>query len=446
MPEPTVSSSPPSSPQSSPPVSPPASTGRTTAALLADIADVGRDRTRGGYSRPVFSTAERDLLQWYTAELDRRGLRPSTDRNGIVWAWWNPNDRPLRDAVVTGSHLDSVPGGGAFDGPLGVASALHAFDLLRQRGVDPAVPLGLAVFPEEEGSRFGVACLGSRLLTGAIPAATALQLTDADGTTFADAARRAGLDPAGMGRDDDLLGRIGMFVELHVEQGRGLIDLDFPVAVGGSILGHGRWRVTVTGQGNHAGTTLLGDRRDPMLVAAQVVVATRACAAAHPGTRATVGRLQPTPGGTNVIASRVDLWLDVRHQDDAVTAAVVAEITGLATAAGAAEGCTVRVTPESVSPTVSFHQDLTDRLLLALPGAPRLDTGAGHDAGVLAAHVPSAMVFVRNPTGVSHSPDEFVEDADADQGAVALADALTALLTRRPDGPMPEPGAGTISA
>lgn len=232
-----------------------------------------------------------------------------------------------------------------------------------------------------------------------------------------------------MGRDDDLLGRIGAFVELHVEQGRGLIDLDFPVAVGASILGHGRWRVTVRGQGNHAGTTLLADRHDPMLVAAQVVVAVRDSAAAHPGTRATVGRLHPTPGGTNVIASRVELWLDVRHPDDDVTAAVVADITRRATVAAAAEGCELQVVPESVSPTVSFHAGLTDRLVRSLPGAPRLDTGAGHDAGVLAAHVPSAMVFVRNPTGVSHSPEEHVEDADADRGAVALADALAGLLT-----------------
>lgn len=163
-----------------------------TASLLAAIADTGRDPIRGGYTRPVFSTAERDLVQWYLAELDRRGLSATTDRNGIIWAWWNPHGRPLLDAVVTGSHLDSVPGGGAFDGPLGVASALGALDLLRERGIDPARPLGLAVFPEEEGSRFGVACLGSRLMTGAISAPQALRLTDADGVSFADAAPGGG--------------------------------------------------------------------------------------------------------------------------------------------------------------------------------------------------------------------------------------------------------------
>jgi beta-ureidopropionase / N-carbamoyl-L-amino-acid hydrolase len=400
-----------------------------TSDLLAAIAGTGRDATRGGYSRPVFSTAERDLVSWYEGELDRRGLSAETDRNGIVWAWWNPAGAPLEGSVVTGSHLDSVPGGGAFDGPLGVASALRAVDLLRERGVVPARPLGLAVFPEEEGSRFGVACLGSRLLTGAIAPERALALTDPDGNTFADVARRSGLAPEGFGRDDEVLARIGQFVELHVEQGRGLVDLDAPVAVASSIIGHGRWGFRFHGQGNHAGTTLIEDRRDPLLAASQLVVAVREVAAATPGTRATVGRLNPVPGGTNVIASRVDLWLDVRHPEDVVTRAVVAEITRRAHDLAAAEGCTVDVREESFGGTVDFDPALATRLTTALHGVPTLPTGAGHDAGVLAAHVPTAMLFTRNPTGVSHSPEEFCTDDDAELGSVALADVLADLLT-----------------
>ncbi|MEZ0491690.1 allantoate amidohydrolase [Kineococcus sp. TBRC 1896] len=405
-----------------------------TARLLAATVDTGRDRARGGYSRPVFSAAERELLEWYLAELRARGLEGTTDRNGVVWAWWNPAGLPLEGAVVTGSHLDSVPGGGAFDGPLGVVSALRALDLLRERGVDPARPLGLAVFPEEEGSRFGVACLGSRLLTGAVTPGRALALTDPDGNTFADVARGAGLDPAGFGRDDEALARIGCFVELHVEQGRGLVDLGAPVAVATSVIGHGRWRFTVRGEGNHAGTTLLADRRDPLLVAALVVAAARDVAAANPGTRATVGRLDPVPGGTNVIASRVDLWLDVRHPEDVVTAAVVAEVSRRAARLAAAEGCAVEVREESLSPTVDFDGALSRRLSGVLPTAPLLATGAGHDAGVLAGRVPTAMLFTRNPTGVSHAPGEFCTDEDAEAGSVALADVLADLLTGPPPG------------
>ena len=400
----------------------------SVAGLLAGIAGTGRDTTRGGYSRPVFSTAERDLLVWFTEQAQRRGLDVETDRNGVVWAWWNPTDLPLTGSVVTGSHLDSVPGGGAFDGPLGVASSLAALDHLRARGFTPARPLGIAVFPEEEGSRFGVACLGSRLLTGALAPERALALTDPEGTTFADAARAAGLDPRHVGRDGTALERIGVFLELHVEQGRGLIGLGAPVAVASSVLGHGRWRISVTGEGNHAGTTLLADRRDPVLAAAATVLAVRDVARRHEGARATVGRLVPVPGGTNVIASRVDAWLDVRHPDDAVTAAVVADITRRAQRAAAAEGCTATITEESFSPTAHFDAGLRERLREVLPGAPVLATGAGHDAAVLAGHVPTGMLFVRNPTGISHSPAEHVEDPDAEAGAVALADALQDLL------------------
>jgi beta-ureidopropionase / N-carbamoyl-L-amino-acid hydrolase len=401
----------------------------TVSGLLAEIADVGRDPARGGYTRPGWSSPETALREWFAAEAVRRGLDVAADRNGIVWAWWNPKGLPLRDAVLTGSHVDSVPGGGAFDGPLGVASALVAVDLLAERGVDPARPLAIAVFPEEEGSRFGVACLGSRLLSGTLDPARAAALTDPDGVTFAEAAAAHGLDPAHLGRDDEALSRIGTFVELHVEQGRGLADLGRPVAIGSSILGHGRWRLTVTGQGNHAGTTLMADRADPMVAAAGAVLAVREIARAEPDARATVGRLVPIPGGTNVIASRVELWLDVRHPDDAVTTDLVARIHDRARGVAAAEGCAVELREESISTTVHFDPALRDELRTVLTHAPVLPTGAGHDAGVLAARVRTAMLFVRNPTGISHSPEEAIEDSDAEAGAEALAAVLTRLLT-----------------
>ncbi|WP_432535134.1 allantoate amidohydrolase [Kineococcus arenarius] len=411
--------------------------------LLREIAGTGRDATRGGYSRPVYSSAESQLREWFTDRARRTGLDTTTDRNGILWAWWNPTGLPLEGAVVTGSHLDSVPGGGAFDGPLGVASALAAVSLLQAEGTTPRRPLAVAVFPEEEGSRFGVACLGSRLLTGALSPERALGLTDADGDTLADVARRNGHDPAGLGRDEQALARIGDFVELHVEQGRGLVDLGAPVALGSSILGHGRWRLSVSGQGNHAGTTAMDDRADPVVAAGRIVVAVRDLARAVPGARGTVGRLVPVPGGTNVIASRVDAWLDVRHADDAVTAALVEEIRARAEVIAAEEGCRLDFGQESLSSTARFDGPLTRELGRVLGDPPVLPTGAGHDAGVLAGHTRTAMLFVRNPTGVSHSPQEAVEDADAEAGTVALADVLRHLLAR--PAPSAEPaGAGTV--
>jgi N-carbamoyl-L-amino-acid hydrolase len=123
----------------------------TVTSLLQDISTIGRDTSRGGYSRPVFSTAETDLRTWFIEKAERRGLDVHTDNNGIIWAWWDTSAGGRRDAVVTGSHLDSVPGGGAYDGPLGVASALVAVDILKARMLRPRRPLAIAVFPEEEG-------------------------------------------------------------------------------------------------------------------------------------------------------------------------------------------------------------------------------------------------------------------------------------------------------
>ncbi|MEU4769000.1 allantoate amidohydrolase [Actinosynnema sp. NPDC023794] len=384
---------------------------------LADIADVGRDARRGGYSRHGFDRVELELRAWFVEEAERRGLDVRPDRNGNLWAWWGA---PGPDAVITGSHLDSVPGGGAFDGPLGVVSALQAFDLLRARGFVPSKPLAIVVFVEEEGGRFGVACLGSRLMTGAITAEAAARLVDADGVTFGEAAHAAGFDPLRMGRDDRALSSVGAFVELHVEQGRGL---EVPVGLASSILAHGRWRYTFSGEGNHAGATLIEDRRDPMLPAAQLVLAARR--AATSGARATVGRVVPNPGGTNVIASSVDVWLDARADDEPRTREVVSEITSAAREAAASEGCEVRVTEESWGGTVHFDPGLMSRLREALgDDTPALPTGAGHDAGILAAHVPTAMLFVRNPTGISHAPEEFAEADDCAAGVLALATTL----------------------
>jgi N-carbamoyl-L-amino-acid hydrolase len=384
---------------------------------LDDLAGVGRDSRRGGYSRHGFDHAELELREWFAAEAARRGLDLETDRNGNLWAWWGA---PGPGAVVTGSHLDSVPGGGAFDGPLGVVSALLAVDTLRAKGFTPSRPVAVVVFAEEEGGRFGVACLGSRLLTGAIRPEVALRLTDPDGVTLADAVSQVGLDPARFGRDDEALSRVGCFVELHVEQGRGLA---VPVGVASSILAHGRWRFTFTGQGNHAGTTLIADRRDPMVPASRVVLAARRAAVGD--ARATVGRLVPNPGGTNVIASTVDLWLDARAPQGARE--LVDAISAEARRAAADEGCELVVREESYGDTVHFDAALRDDLAGVLGGVPALPTGAGHDAGILAAHVPTAMLFVRNPTGISHAPQEHAEPADCAAGVAALSTVLEQL-------------------
>ena len=385
-----------------------------------DLRPVGRHDATGGYRRFAWSRVDHTLREWFAGEAAARGLDLTVDRNGNQWAWWGHPDRPHGGgrAVVTGSHLDSVPDGGAFDGPLGVVSAFAAVDRLRADGHEPARPLAVVGFTDEEGARFGVPCVGSRLLTGVLDPDRARDLRDADATTLADAMRSAGHDPAHLGRDDDTLARIGSYVELHVEQGRALVDVPAPLGVGHGIWPHGRWRLDLAGEANHAGTTRLADRDDPTLRLASAVLAARAVAEQH-GAVATIGKVEVTPNGTNAVPSQVRAWLDARAVDEASVRAVVAAV-GTAAAADPAE--------ESWSPEVVFDEPLRDQVAALLGGAPVLPTAAGHDAGVLAAAgVPTVMLFVRNPTGVSHSPAEHAERDDCLAGVDALATVLAEL-------------------
>ncbi|MEU4578017.1 allantoate amidohydrolase [Nonomuraea sp. NPDC023979] len=492
--------------------------------MLEDLARVGRDPATGGYVRDAWSHADQELREWFAGEATRRGLDLREDRNGNLWAWWG--DPAREPGVVTGSHLDSVRQGGAYDGPLGVVSAFAAIDLLRRRGFQPRRPLGVVCFTDEEGARFGVPCVGSRLLTGALTPERALGLTDDHGDTLADVLTRLGRDPRALGPDPETLRAIGVFVELHVEQGKGLVEHGRPVGVASGIWPHGRWRFDLRGQANHAGTTRLADRHDPMLALARLVLAAREHAARR-GVVATVGKVLVSPNNANAVPGLVSAWLDARGPAEADVRALVADLHhltappvhpaapqppeprtpagspspqpppgnsvrgqapapyGAASTGGAAsqggavpeggvasvggsssgeaaapyggagssggyvgsvkrrgfeegglapgEGSGLRggvvVREESWTPLVGFDVGLRERVGRAVGGeVPVLATGAGHDAGILAAAgVPSAMLFVRNPTGVSHAPDEHAEQADCEAGVAALANVLEEL-------------------
>jgi N-carbamoyl-L-amino-acid hydrolase len=396
-------------------------------ALWATLLPIGADPAGDGWCRPGWSEPELACRQWFRSQAAARGLPVETDRNGNLYAWWGDPTAP--DAVVTGSHFDSVPHGGAYDGPLGIVSGLLALDLLVKRGVRPRRPVAVAAFVEEEGSRFGVPCLGSRLLTGALDPQQARALTDPAGVSLAEAVRAAGADPAAFGPGPDRLARIGCFVELHIEQGRWLAERDAAVGVAAGIWPHGRWRFDFAGEGNHAGTTAMADRRDPMLTAAYTVLAANKEARLRGG-HATIGRVALTPGATNAVPSQVSTWLDARAADPARLAELVEAVRVRAADRAGRDGITLSVSAESRSAPVEFDLALRDRLVAALRGAPVLPTAAGHDAGVLAGHLPVAMLFVRNPTGVSHAAAEHATDADCAAGVTALAEVLAELACR----------------
>ncbi|MDQ4038301.1 MAG: allantoate amidohydrolase [Actinomycetota bacterium] len=394
--------------------------------MWADLSDVGRSPVTGGYRRFAFTPEDGQLREWFEQEADVRGLDLTVDRAGNLWAWWGDPDL-AGPGVVTGSHLDSVPAGGAFDGPLGVASAFAAIDLLHVQGFIPGRPIGVVCFGDEEGARFGVACTGSRLLTGALAPDRARGLTDTDGMSYADAMAWAGRTPHLLGPDPEMMARIGRFVELHVEQGRGLIDLGAPVGVASEIWPHGRYRFTFTGRADHAGTTRMSDRADPMLTYAMTALAANKQARSH-NARATFGRISVQPNGTNAVPSLVTAWLDARAENPVNLDTLLTEVRRQAIERAKRDGTKLEVAVESWSDLVTFDVALRDRLSGVLAGAPVLATAAGHDAGVLsAAGIPTAMLFVRNPTGISHSPDEFAELGDCAAGVRALADVLRAL-------------------
>src|SRR5680860_1122685 len=402
--------------------------------MWRDLRPVGKSGTSGGYHRPAFGAAERECAAWFEEECLRRDLSTSRDGNGNVVAWWTrqpPADhqRPASGGIVTGSHLDSVPEGGAYDGPLGVLSGFAAVDLLRDRGFLPSKPIGVASFVEEEGSRFGVACLGSRLMTGAFSAERATELRDEAGTFLPDAMAAHGLEPT-LGRSD-LLDGVECFVELHVEQGRDLVGRDAAIGVASAIWPHGRYRFDFAGEANHAGTTRMEDRHDPVLTYAMTALAANKQARLS-GSRTTFGRVDVHPNATNAVPSHVTAWMDARAETSQELESMVSEIERLASERAGRDGTSVRMGVESISAAVTFEPGLARRIATQDEGRdwPIIATMADHDAGVISeAGVSTAMLFVRNPTGVSHSPEEFAELADCEAGVVALADTLQRLAS-----------------
>ncbi|WTP63611.1 allantoate amidohydrolase [Streptomyces phaeochromogenes] len=399
--------------------------------MWRELQPIGRHPDSGGYRRFAWTGADRDCRDWFEEQARTRGLSYELDRNGNQWAWLG--DPAAGDAVVTGSHLDSVPDGGAFDGPLGVVSSFAALDELRSRNAEFAKPLAIVNFGDEEGARFGLACVGSRLAAGELTVEQARQLRDGDGVSLPQAMEAAGYDPDAIGADPERLARIGAFVELHVEQGRALDLSGDQVGIASAIWPHGRWRFDFRGEANHAGTTRLVDRRDPMLSYAETVLAARR-EASLAGAVATFGKISVEPNGVNAIPSLVRGWLDSRAADQATLDTVVSGIEKAAREYADEHGVRLDVVRESFTPVVEFEHALRDEIARILGRekeadlkVPVLGTGAGHDAGILSGSIPTAMLFVRNPTGVSHSPAEYAAEDDCVAGVTALADVLEGL-------------------
>jgi hydantoinase/carbamoylase family amidase len=321
--------------------------------------------------------------------------------------------------VWTGSHLDTVPNGGRFDGALGVVAGLEAVERVgAQRRT-----LSVVAFREEEGSRFGRGCFGSRALCGRLRAGE-LEQVDQEGASVADVVRSVGLGPV---PEHGWLEPPAAFFELHVEQGPVLDSLGAPLGIVDSVIGLARLRVTFTGHGGHSGTTPMLNRRDALVAAADFVLTVKQAAEAHEGAVATVGQLRVEPNAANVVPSRVDLLVDARARDSETLSALVRRIEA---SAGDARVHLGQIEPVELDARLRAElRDVVQELGLL---APQLPSGAGHDAGVLAsAGVPAAMLFVRSRAGgVSHAPDEHSDDVDVALGVDALERVLWRVSSR----------------
>jgi allantoate deiminase len=366
-------------------------------------------------TRTFLSAPMRDVHARLTAWMERAGMRVEVDAAGNLRGVYAA--APDRPRLLIGSHLDTVPDAGAFDGILGVVLGVALVDLLDRA----SWPYSIEVigFSEEEGVRFGIPFIGSRALVGQVDAAL-LDRRDARGASVREAIAAFGLEPNRLpdARSDAALG----YLEFHIEQGPVLDALGLPLGVVTAIVGQTRARVTFTGSANHAGTTPMTARRDALAAAAEWIGLVEAEASRVADLVATTGRLDVSPGATNVVPGLAVASLDVRHVDDDARRVAVERLLTAARSIGERRGIEVATSIDLDQASVPMDTALTERLAAAVARAGsrvhRMPSGAGHDAMVLAPVMPTAMLFVRSPGGVSHHPDERVDEADV---AAALA-------------------------
>jgi beta-ureidopropionase / N-carbamoyl-L-amino-acid hydrolase len=395
-----------------------------------------------GVYRMAWSEEDGLTRAWFERQAADVGLRVERDPAGNLWAcpdaaapWWG-----------VGSHLDSVRGGGRFDGPLGVACG---FEIAATTGGPPVAVLS---FADEEGARFNTPTFGSKALAGRLDLPAVLERCDDDGLSLAEAMRAAGIDPGGLAGAPEWLGRLAGFIEIHIDQTTELARVGEPVGVISALAARTRLEVHLTGRADHAGTTPRWERRDALFAAAHFIVgaedlawpATRdggALAAAgadspldgdHAPLTVTASKIITKPNAPTTIAAEVRLWIDARALSFDAIDRWRGRLDSLVDEVAERTGVEIEVAVASRSDAREFAPELRAALTRACEeelghAPPELVCFAGHDAGVVAERIPAVMLFVRNPTGVSHSPQETVSLEDAAVAARVVARALEAL-------------------
>ena len=397
-------------------------------ARLSELAEIGKTEN-GGVTRLSFTEVERaakDLVASYMRQAD---LEVREDAAGNLVGRREGSDEGA-PVVLTGSHVDSVPSGGDFDGPLGVLAAVEALQIMEERGIETECPIEVVAFTDEEGARFGFGMIGSRATAGTLTPED-LDREDKDGVSIAEAMRDYGLDPERIGEAARPEGSVYAYVELHIEQGKILENEDLPAGIVTGIAGPVWLKVTLEGEAGHAGTTPMNLRRDALAAAAAIVGVIEAEAARTGTTVGTVGQLDLSPGGINIIPGHVSFSLDLRDIDQRVRDGVEDRISDQAVRLCKERG--VELETEALQrlppvPCSEFVRGAAREACEALGYEPfELASGAGHDGMHLADLCPVGMIFIRSKSGLSHNPNEYSSKEDCAAGAEVLYRTLLKL-------------------
>jgi beta-ureidopropionase / N-carbamoyl-L-amino-acid hydrolase len=388
------------------------------AARLEGLGDIGVHED--GVQRLAWTDEDAATRDWFERQAAAGGLHAGRDPAGNLWA--SPDQDPPWWGI--GSHLDSVRGGGRFDGPLGVACGFEI-------AAGSSRPVAVLSFADEEGARFNTPTFGSKALSGRLDLPAALERRDDAGTRLSEAMRAAGVDPDGIGRAPAWLERLAGFIEIHIDQTTDLAGAGQPVGIVSSLASRTRLEATLHGRADHAGTTPRSERRDALSAAARLIVGAEdlAGAEAEGSLTVTTSRIVARPNAPTTIAAEVRVWIDARAPSFAAIDRWRSRLDELVRGLEDRSGVQIELTVASRSEGREFSPELRAALARAAEdvvghAAPELVCYAGHDAGVVAERIPAAMLLVRNPTGVSHSPEETVDLEDAATAARVVARAL----------------------
>jgi N-carbamoyl-L-amino-acid hydrolase len=389
------------------------------AARLAGLDGIGVGAQ--GVVRMAWSAEDGATRAWFAEQAAEAGLSLQRDPAGNLWAC--PDRRPPWWAV--GSHLDSVRGGGRFDGPLGVACG---FEL----AASSAESIAVLSFADEEGARFNTPTFGSKALAGKLDIATVMERHDDQGVSLREAIRDSGVEPEAIADAPRWMEKLAGFVEIHIDQTTEVARAGAPIGIVRSLASRRRLEVDLRGRADHAGTTPRAERRDALSAAAHLIVAAEELAEGSGRLTVTTSRIVAEPNAATTIAAHVRLWLDARAPDPDVLESWARQVGEEAGELALRTGVEIAITEASRSNGVEFSDRVRSALRRAsenVVGAevPEVVCFAGHDAGVLADETPAGMVLVRNATGISHSPLETVEVADAAIAARVVQRAIADL-------------------